>query len=174
MDAPMKARWLEIKKRYWDSRTARERQTLALTALVLLPLLAYLLLWQPAHTALTKLRASVPVMRVQAAQLRVQAAEVAMLRHRPHPAVLDAGALKSAVEASAGRHQMRDAISTLAAQEPNAVRITLDSVSFEQWLRWLRALQQEQHVRAESVSIALLPAAGMVKISATLTNGGTQ
>ncbi len=168
----MKARWLEIKKHHWDSRTVRERQTLALAALVLLPLLAYLLLWQPAHTALTKLRASVPVMRVQAEQLRVQAAEVAMLRHRPHPAVLDAGALKSAIEASADRHQMRAAISALAAQEPNVVRVTLASVSFEQWLRWLRVLQQEQHVRADSVSIAAMPQAGMVKISATLTNGG--
>jgi len=168
----MKARWLEIKKRHWDSRNARERQTLALAALVLLPLLAYLLLWQPAHTALTKLRASVPVMRVQAEQLRVQAAEVAMLRHRHRPAVLDASALKSAVEASADRHQMRAAISTLVAQEPNAVRVTLASVSFEQWLRWLRVLQQEQHVRAESVSIAALPQTGMVKISATLINGG--
>ncbi len=170
----MKARWLEIKKRHWDSRTARERQTLALAALVLLPLLAYLLLWQPAHTALTKLRASVPVMRVQTKQLRVQAVEVAMLRHRPHLAVLDASALKSAIEASADRHQMRDALSTLVAQEPNAVRVTLASVSFEQWLRWLRVLQQEQHVRADSVSIAVMPQAGMVKISATLTNGGTQ
>ncbi len=170
----MKARWLEIKKRHWDSRTARERQTLALAALVLLPLLAYLLLWQPAHTALTKLRASVPVMRVQTEQLRVQAVEVAMLRHRPHLAVLDASALKSAIEASADRHQMRDALSTLVAQEPNAVRVTLASVSFEQWLRWLRVLQQEQHVRADSVSIAVMPQAGMVKISATLTNGGTQ
>ncbi len=170
----MKARWLEIKKRHWDSRTARERQTLVLAALVLLPLLAYLLLWQPAHTALTKLRASVPVMRVQVEQLRVQAAEVAMLRHRPKPAVLDASALKSAIEASADRHQMRDALSTLVAQEPNAVRVTLASVSFEQWLRWLRVLQQEQHVRADSVSIAAMPQTGIVKISATLTNGGTQ
>ena len=170
----MKARWLALKKRHWVSRAARERQTLAFAAWVLLPLFAYLLLWQPAHTALTKLRASVPVMRIQAEQLRVQAAEVAMLRHRPSPAVLDASALKSAVEASADRQQMRAAISTLVAQEPNAVRVTLASVSFEQWLRWLRVLQQEQHVRAESVSIAALPQAGMVKISATLTNGGSQ
>lgn len=168
----MKARWLELKKRYWDARAARERQALTLAVLVVLPIFAYLLLWQPAHTALNKLHASVPAMRIQAAQLAVQATEVARLRHLPQPAVLDASTLKSTVEAAASRHQLHDALSTIETQEPNAVRITLASVSFEQWLRWLRELQQEQHIRADSVGIVALPQAGMVKISATLTNGG--
>lgn len=170
----MKARWQAFKKRHWDSRAARERRAIALAALVLSPLLAYFLLWQPAHVANRKLRAGIPTMRAQAAHLHTQMTEVEMLRHSPHPAIFDATALKAAVEASALRHQVRGAISSLDAQEPNAVRIMLASVSFEQWLRWLRDLQQEQHIRAESVGIAALPQAGMVKVSATLTNGGTQ
>ena len=97
-----------------------------------------------------------------------------MLRHRPKPALLDAVALKSAIEDSALRHNLREAISTLDLQQPNAVRISFVSVSFEQWLRWLRALQQEQHIRADSVSVATLSQAGMVKVSATLVNGGSQ
>ncbi|MBI4938651.1 MAG: type II secretion system protein M [Nitrosomonadales bacterium] len=169
----MKARWKEFKKRHWDSRSARERQTLAFSALLLTPLAVYWLLWQPAHSASEKLRASLPVLRAQAEQMRAQVAEADMLRHRPRPAVLDAGALKLAVEASAARHQMRDALSTLDAQQPGAVRITLASVSFGQWLSWLRDLQQEQHIRAESVAVAALPQTGMVRISATLTNGET-
>lgn len=170
----MNARWLELKKRYWDSRAARERQALSLAALILLPLFAYMMLWQPAHSAVKKLHASVPAMRAQAARLTAQANEVARLRHLPQPAVLDASTLKETVETVAENHQLRDAFSTIDAQEPNAVRITLASVSFEQWLRWLRELQQEQNVRADSVNIVALPQAGMVKISATLTNGGAQ
>jgi type II secretory pathway component PulM len=170
----MSARWQAFNKRYWDGRGAGERNTIALAALLLLPALGYFLLWQPAHVAAAKLRAGVPALRAQAAQLRDQAAEVEMLRHRPQPAVLDAGSLKLAVEASAVRHQLRDAITTLDAQEPDAVRISLAAVAFEQWLRWLRDLQQEQHIRAESVGIAALPQPGMVKVSATLTNRGAQ
>lgn len=170
----MKARWLAFRKRHWDGRAARERRALALGALVLSPLLAYFLVWQPAHVAGAKLRDSAPVMRAQAAQLRTQAVEAETLRHRPHPAVLDASALRAAVEESAVRHQMREALTSLDAQQPNAVRITLAAVSFEQWLNWLRSLQQEQHIRAESVGIAPLPQAGIVKINATLTNGGVQ
>lgn len=170
----MKARWQVFKKRHWDGRAASERRAIAFAALALSPLLAYFLLWQPAHAANKKLRADIPAMRTQAVHLRTQMAEVEMLRHHPHPALLDATALKTAVEESALRHKMRDAISSLDAQEPNAVRITLASVSFEQWLNWLRDLQQEQHIRAESVGIAALTQAGMVKVSATLTNGGAQ
>ena len=170
----MKARWLAFKKRHWDCRAAPERRAIALAALLLSPLLAYFLLWQPAHIADKKLRAAIPAMRVQAARLHTQAEEVEMLRHRPHPATLDATALKTAVEASALRHKIRDAISGLDAQEPNTVRITLATVSFEQWLRWLRDLQQEQHISAESVGVAALSQAGMVKVNATLTNGHVQ
>lgn len=170
----MKARWLAFKKRHWDGRAARERRALALVAVVLLPVVAYSVLWQPAHSANAKLRSAVPEMRAQAQQLRSQTDEVAMLRHRPHPAVLEASDLKAAVEASAQRHKMRAAITTLDAQEPNALRITLAAVSFEQWLGWLRDLEQEQHIRAESAGIAALPQSGMVRISATLTNGGGQ
>lgn len=170
----MKARWEKFKKRHWDGRSARERQILVFCALALAPLAAYSLLWQPAHTASAKLRASAPDLRAQAERVRAQVAEVGMLRHRPHPAVLDSAALKLAIEASAARHQLRGALSTLDAVEPRAVRISLASVSFEQWLGWLRDLQQEQHIRADSVSVAALPQTGMVKISATLTNGGTQ
>lgn len=170
----MKANWVNFKKQYWDARSGQERNALKLAAWLLAPVLVYFVLWQPAHTAVQKLRASVPVTYIEAERLRTQASEVEMLRHRPKPALLDAVAMKTAIEDSASRNNLRDAISTLDLQEPNAVRISLASVSFELWLRWLRALQQEQHIRADSASVAMLSQPGMVKISATLVNGGNQ
>ncbi|MES1981046.1 MAG: type II secretion system protein M [Pseudomonadota bacterium] len=170
----MKTRWLAYRKRYWDSRSLRERRILLGAAWIIAPIAAYWLLWQPAHTAVAKLNTSLPVMRAQAEQLRVQAAEVAALRHRPRPAQLELSALRGAVEASAARHQIREAITAMEVQPPHTVRITLVSVSFEQWIRWLRDLQQEQHIRAESVSVAALPQNGMVRISAALTDSAEQ
>jgi general secretion pathway protein M len=170
----MKTNWLAFKKQYWDARSLQERNVLKLTAWALAPVLVYFVLWQPAHNAVQKLHVSVPAMYMADERLRNHASEVEMLRHRPKPALLDAVALKAAIEDSALRHNLRDAISTLDLQEPNAVRVSFASVSFEQWLRWLRALQQEQHIRADSVSVAMLSQAGMVKISATLINGTTQ
>jgi type II secretory pathway component PulM len=170
----MKAYWQAFKKRHWDVRAANERRVIFLGTLVLLPLVAYLALWQPAHVASAKLHASVPAMRTQAAHLRTEVVEAETVRHLPHPAVLDANALKTAVEESAVRHQIRSAIASIDAQPPNAVRITVIAVSFEQWLNWLRSLQQEQHIRVESTGIVPLPQTGMAKINATLTNGGTE
>lgn len=170
----MKANWLLLKKRYWDSRSAQEQQILKIFVWGVTPVLLYFILWQPAHSAVKKLHVSVPLIHADAERLRNQADEVEMLRHRPQPALLDAVAMKSAVEESALRHEIHEAISTLDLQQPNAVRITFVAVSFEQWLRWLSALQQEQHIRADSVSVSMLSQSGMVKISATLVNGGNQ
>jgi general secretion pathway protein M len=170
----VKASWLNLKKLYWEARSQQERNALKLAAGILVPVLLYFVLWQPAHTAVQKLRVSMPMTYMEAERLRTQAGEVELLRHRPKLALLDAVAMKTAIEDSATRSGLREAISTLDLQEPNAVRISLASVSFEQWVRWLRALQQEQHIRADSVSVAMLSQPGMVKISATLINGANQ
>lgn len=170
----MKSRWLELKKRMWDGRSASDKRALRIAATVLVPVLGWLLLWQPAHTATEKLNIEVPKLRAQAAQMQAQSEEAQALRHAPHLARLDAIALKTAIEESAMRHQLREALATIEAQQPNGVRITLVAVSFEQWLGWLRNLQQEQHIRAESVAITALPQAGMVRINASLTNGSSR
>lgn len=170
----MKRHWKTFRKAAWDGRPARERQAIGAAAFVALPLLVYLLLWQPAHSAVSKLSASLPVMRTQAAQMRSQAEEAEVLRQQSQPAVLDAIALKAAVEKSAVQYQLRDAMDRLDALDPNSVRAGFSSVSYARWLRWVRALQQEQHVRIDSLDITALPTAGMVKINATLTNGSSR
>lgn len=169
-----KAGWTAFKVKYWGVRTPRERSIIKISAAVLMPVLGYWLLWQPANTAVQKLRISVPQMSIQADRLKSQAAEVELLRHSPKPAFMDAVALKSTIEESALRNNLREAITTITLQEPGSVRISFVSVSFEQWMNWLRSLQIEQKIRADSVGVVALPQAGMVKISATLTNGGAR
>lgn len=170
----MKTRWQELRAKHWSNRSARERRTIALASALLLPIVYYFLLWQPAQRAVAKLHSTLPALQAQAIKLGDQATEVDVLRHRPQLAALDAQALKSSIEASALRQHLRASITSLDAQEPNGVRLTCDAISFAAWLAWLRELQQEQHIRADSVSISALPQTGMVKISATLVNGVAQ
>ena len=126
----MSSLWQKLRRRHWDERAVQERHSIALGALFTLPLLAYLLLWQPAHDALAKLHATLPQLRIQSEQMRVAARQVEDLRHRPKLAVMDATAVRNAVEESATRHQLRESLSSIAVQEPNGVRITLSAVSF--------------------------------------------
>lgn len=170
----MKTRLQELRDKHWNPRSAQERRTILWSAIVLTPVLYYFMLWQPAHQALAKLHTTMPVLQAQSAKLTEQAAEVEALRHRPQLAALDAAALKTSVDESAQQHQLRAAINALETQEPNGVRVTCDAISFTAWMAWLRELQQEQHIRADSISISALPQTGMVKISATLSNGNAQ
>lgn len=167
----MKARLIALRLQHWDARPLPERRSIIIGASVVLPLLAYFLLWQTAHDAVGTLRKTLPKLRMQTEQMRLTAAQIEELRHRPQLAVMDALAVKTAVEESATRHQLRDALTSIAPQEPNGVRITITSVSFEAWLNWLRELQTSQHIRVDSVAITRLAEPGMVAVKATLTNG---
>jgi type II secretory pathway component PulM len=170
----MKTRWQELRSRHWNNRPASERKVIAAACILLFPVIYYYLLWQPAHQAVSKLHKALPTLQAQATKMQEQASEVDAIRHRPELAALDAQALKSSIEESAVRHQLRASITTLDAQEPNATRITCEVISFATWITWLHELEQEQHIRADSISITALAQAGMVKISATLSNGNSQ
>lgn len=167
----IKARMLEWKKAAWDGRPARERRILAVGALALGPLASYFMLWQPAHEGVARLEKRLPLMRLQAAQMQRQASEVDVLRQRAQPALLNPTAMKTVIESSAATYQLRGAIESLEGMEPNGVRISFSSVPFAKWLEWMRALQRDQHIRVDTLSVVALQTEGMVKIDATLLNG---
>jgi len=169
----MNAMLKTLRTQHWDARPLRERRTILIGASCALPLLIYFLLWQPAHQAVGKLQQILPQLRIQTEQMRHAGTQVGEIRHRPQLAVMDALAVKTAIEESAGKHQILDALTTLIPQEPNGVRLTVTSVSFEKWLIWLRELQTTQHIRVDSIAVTPLSEPGMVAIRATLTNGNT-
>jgi len=63
----MKKLIARLKADHWDTLSATEQKTVKRGAWVLVPLLMYGLLWQPAHEALPKLQAHT-VTRVPAAE----------------------------------------------------------------------------------------------------------
>lgn len=167
----LNARWQELKKTSWGNRPLRERRVLAAGAAVLAPAVFYSLLWLPAHDGVDRLDKNLPLLRLQAAQMQRQVAEADTLRQRAQPAMLNPTAMKAVLENSAAAYQMRGAIESMEAVEPNGVRISLSSVPYAQWLEWVRSLQRDQHIRVETLSVVALQTGGMVKISATLVNG---
>jgi general secretion pathway protein M len=172
--AGLKARWEQFKKTAWDSRPPQDRRVLAFGAAVLAPILAYVVLWQPAHAGVAKLQAQLPEMRTQAALMRREAREVEVLQQQAKPAMLNPTAMRTAIENSAAEFQLRGAIQSLEGMEPNGVRISFASVPYAQWLGWVRRLQQEQHIRVDTLSVVALQTEGMVKIDATLVSGVNQ
>ncbi len=170
----MKTRWQELRSKYWISRTSQEKRFIVLAISFLLPIIFYFLLWQPAHSSVTKLNKSIPILQSQSIKIVDQASEVNSLRHRPVLAALDSVALKSSIIDSASRHQLSPSITSIDVLKSNGLHITCDAISFASLINWLHELEQEQHIRADSISISALPQSGMVKVSATLTNGIVQ
>lgn len=167
----MRSIFSQLKARHWDTLSAAEQRTVTRGAWVLLPLMIYGLLWQPAHEALPKLQSSLPQLRAQAEQMQMLAGQAQSLRQRAQLAILDSDALKITVERSA---QAASLPLLVVPGEQNSVRISADSVPFAQWLQWLHTLETTQHIRVASAMLVATAETGMVKVQATLTNGADQ
>lgn len=161
----------DLKQRYWHPRPIREKRMLLLAASIVLPVLGYLILWQPASEQRDKLLKRLPDLRQQAAQLQLDALEVQKLRHSRPPAQLDANTLISTIESTAERYAIREQITSINTQGPNTVQLNVNALAFSQWLDFLRELHQTQHIRVLNTSIAALPQTGFVKISAVFISG---
>ena len=164
----MKTRIAQLKASHWDTLSATEQKTIQRGAWILLPLLMWGLLWQPAHEALPKLQTALPQLRAQADQMQALAGQAQSLRQQAQLAVLDSDALKTAVERSAKEASLPLLV---VPGEQNSVRISADSIAFAQWLQWQRTLESTQHIRVSSAMLVASPEPGMVKVQATLTNG---
>jgi general secretion pathway protein M len=167
----MKKKFSELKAAHWDTLSAAEQKTVQRGAWVLLPLLAWGLLWQPAHEALPKLQQTLPRLRAQAEQMHSLAGQAQTLRQQPQLAVLDGDALKAAVEKAAKEANLPLLVTP---GEQNSVRISAESIPFAQWLQWLHVLESTLHIRVGSAMLSASPEPGMVKVQATLTNGADQ
>lgn len=160
-----------LKAEHWNTLSASEQKTVLRGAWVLVPLLAYGLLWQPAHDALPKLQAALPQLRAQADQMQALAGQAQTLRQQAQIAVLDSDALRLAVEKSAKEANLPLLVTP---GEQNSVRISADNLAFAQWLQWQRTLETTQHIRIAAAMLVAAPEPGMVKVQATLTNGADQ
>jgi general secretion pathway protein M len=167
----MKTLIAKLKGRHWDTLSATEQKTILRGAWLLVPLLMYGLLWQPAHQALPKLQTALPQLRAQADQMQSLAGQVQALRQKAQLAVLDSDALRIAVEKSA---QAAGLPLQVVPGEQNSVRVSAESIAFARWLQWQHALEQNQHIRVSTAMLVASPEPGMVKVQATLTNGADQ
>jgi general secretion pathway protein M len=135
----MKAKIAQLKALHWDTLSATEQKTILRGAWVLLPLLMYGLLWQPAHQALPKLQAALPQLRAQADQMQSLAGQAQSLRQQAQLAVLDSDTLKTAVEKSAKEANLPLLVTP---GEQNSVRVSAESIAFANWLQWQRTPHQ--------------------------------
>ena len=164
----MKQRLLKI----WESRSPRDRVVIAILAAVVGAAL-YFLLAQSAYRARTQLGASLTLLRAQAKQLNLDAAEVERVRAIPAPPTSQTN-LRTLVQARAEAAGLARALVRIDAPDANQVQVVFGAVAFADWLPWVASLQAE-HVRLDTSRVeALSSTPGMVGITATFTRSRPQ
>ena len=155
----------------WQSRAPRERVVIAVLA-VLAAVASYLWLLQSADRAHTRLRATVPALRAQAARLEQQAGELERLRAAP-PVASSKTDLRTLVQAQAGAAGLSRALVRIDAPDANQVVVVFGAVAFADWLNWVAGLTAQQ-VRLEVCRVEALSTPGLVSVTATLVRSAGQ
>jgi len=158
-------------RRLWQSRAPLERVIIAAMALLLGAAL-YAGLLHSAGRARVQLLASVATLRVQAARVDQQAAELGRLRTAP---VVSASKtdLRTLVQAQANDAGLSRALVRIDAPDADQVVVVFGAVSFADWLNWIATLKSQQ-VRLDTCRIEALSTPGLVSVTATLARAKPQ
>lgn len=148
---------------YWAARTEQERKFLSVGAAVVLVALAYSLLLSPALEGRATLRASLPALRQQAAQLQGLAQEAQALAAQPAPQVTP-----MTREMLASSLAGRGITPASLAMTGDYAKLQLNNVSFANLVAWLDAVRRENRIAVQDATVTGLATAGQVDASLTL------
>jgi general secretion pathway protein M len=164
----MKEAWRE----FWGKRAPRERTGIAIGTGVLVLILLYAYLWLPISTEREQLRARLPLLRANAAQMRVESAEAARLKGAPGARAGAGAGLQATLEQTASQQGVREALKEITSADSSHAKVSSSSIGFDAWIAWVGRLQMEHGVRLDNAQIEALPESGKVKLQAAFSGVG--
>ena len=159
----------ETVRQFWSQREPRERALLAGGATLAIAALLYLLLIDPAFSAIARLQRSLPNARAQSAQLEALLTEVRALKSRPAVANATGADAPAAIEqslAAAGLKAVR-----VVPVADGALQLTFANVPYAAWSVWLAAAERELGMHAISVKVKAAAAPGNADVELALRSG---
>jgi len=153
-------------RKWWESRSPRERMVIAMLGVVVGAAL-YLLLVQAASQARSRLGSSLPELRAQASRFDSDATELERVRAARVPPAAQTD-LRAQVQAQAAAAGLGGALVRIDASGANAAQVVFGSVPFADWLAWVAALQA-QRIRLNTARIEALSTPGLVGVTASFT-----
>lgn len=157
-------------KEWWNTLGTRERLMLGGGALLLVPLLVWLLVWHPLARGVQRLETEVAAQREGLQWMRNAAAELQQLRGSGAQASAGLGgrSLLAVVDQSARAAGLGNGLKRIEPDSATAVRARLEGVPFDAVVKWLDELSRKFGVLATLVSIERVAGAGQVNIRLTL------
>ncbi len=131
-------------RQIFGNLNTRERQVLALGAVVFILILVYTLVWAPWHDALRRLRIQVPAKQATLSWMQQQAEQAKPLLKLETNKSKNDVPLLTVVETTAATAKMRDVIRRMSpGDQEGQVKVWLTEASFDKWLLWLEQLRKE-------------------------------
>lgn len=142
---------MEALRQFWAERAPRERAILAAGGGLLLFVILYLALIEPAWNGIGRLERSLPAQRARAAELEALLAEVKALRGRPAVATMSATEARGALESSLTRAGLK--AGRIVPLSDGDVQITFADVPVARWAPWLAGVERELGARTVAVTV---------------------
>jgi type II secretory pathway component PulM len=151
---------------FWRSRSTRERAILGSAAFIAAAALLYALVWEPGMAARRTLSATLPRMRAQLEDMRLQQKDILALRKQLESAPPRAD-LKGLLQDSAKRASFGRAVERVEAVGADRVFFAAGPVDFDAWLDWAAGLQRDFGARIDASKIVATEHAGLVRVEAS-------
>ena len=153
----------------WRERSLRERAVLAALAALVLALLGYALLWQPATDNVGRLQQELPLMRSEWARMQAMAAELAASRSRTATVVPTGADLQAALQQSL--QEMGLSAQKLTARADGRITLEWHDAPFSRMADWLDQARQKWRVRVVEGHVERTPHPGDVNARLVLRGG---
>lgn len=154
----------------WQARNFRERLVLGAGTGFLLLAILYAYLWLPMQQQRANLQASLPALREQAQRMHTQMAEVKDLRTHAIPA--GNSDLRASLAQSAQAQGL--ALGNIVMQDTGHATVQLPTCAYLKVMAWLLKLQDQYHIRPQSVQLKAAGTPGMVSGQLVLLAPGAQ
>ncbi len=159
-------------KDWFATLQPRERLILMAAALLLVPLLIYLLIWEPVSKEVGSLRTSVNAGQQQVAWLQQASSEARALQASGN-AVTPASnvSLITAVETSAAERNLRSYLKRIEPQGSNKISIDIDDAAFDDIIHWISELQTRYGATVAQFNASRSDQPGRVQARLVITRG---
>jgi type II secretory pathway component PulM len=142
-------------QRFWAGRTASEKRTLTLGALLLAPTLGYFALYAPFTQAIQRQRTLVASQDQALVKIRALM-QTRTIAPASAPVSLDNASVAALVEQAVAAKNMRNGLKNITPIAANSVRFELGGVNFDQLMAMLETLEREHNLQVLELGIDTL------------------
>lgn len=135
-------------KEWFETLQERERLIIIAAGVLLVPLLLYLLLWEPLSKSISNLQTSINAAEGQVRWMQAASLEVKDLRKSGNAPQASGGSMINSVESSANGAGLRSAIQRMEPQGSNKISLEMRDADFDALILWLGQLEKKFGINA--------------------------